>query len=66
MFRRPSRVFEEVVVAKGRVAAMGLSGVTPIIGGLPIMIDGKVVDGVSGATSAQDEQIAQAGLDALN
>ena len=66
MFRRPSKVFEDVI-AKGRVAVLGLPGVTPVQGGLPIYIGGKIVGGVgvSGVNSDQDEQVAQAGLNAL-
>jgi glc operon protein GlcG len=66
MFRRPSKAFEDVV-AKGRVAVLGLPGATPITGGLPIIVGGKIIGGigVSGVTSEQDEQIARAGLDGL-
>jgi uncharacterized protein GlcG (DUF336 family) len=66
MWRRPSKDFEQGV-AGGRVALLGLSGVTPIEGGLPIIIGGKVVGavGVSGAASTQDAQCASAGLDTL-
>jgi uncharacterized protein GlcG (DUF336 family) len=66
MWRRPSKDFEQVV-ADGRVAILGLSGVTPIEGGLPIIVGGKVVGavGVSGAASTQDAQCARAGLDTL-
>jgi glc operon protein GlcG len=65
MFRRPSRAFEDV--SKTHVAILGLPGATPIAGGLPIVVDGKIVGGVgvSGATSEQDEQVARAGLDGL-
>ena len=65
MFRRPSRVFEEGLAK--RPAYLGLPGATPIIGGVPIILDGKVVGGigVSGAASDEDEQAAIAGLRAL-
>jgi uncharacterized protein GlcG (DUF336 family) len=51
---------------KGRVALLGLSGATPIEGGVPIMVGGRVVGGigVSGATSDQDAAAAMAGLKA--
>lgn len=41
---------------------------TPTQGGIPILRDGKVVAaiGVGGAAPALDEQIAQAGINALN
>lgn len=65
-FRRPTKVFEDAI-AGGRVSLLGLSGATPVDGGLPIVVDGKIVGGigVSGVTSQQDAQIAKAGLDAM-
>ena len=62
MYRRPTKAFEDGI-AKGRVALLGLSGATPIEGGLPIMVGGKVIGGigVSGVTGDQDEQCAKAG-----
>jgi len=44
-----------------------LAGATPVEGGLPLILDGKLVGsiGVSGVTSQQDNQIAKAGADAL-
>jgi glc operon protein GlcG len=66
MFRRPTKMFEEGI-AGGRVALLGMHAATPIEGGLPIVVNGKVIGGigVSGLTSAQDGQVAQAGLDTL-
>lgn len=65
-FKRPTKVFEEGL-AGGRQAILGLTGVIPVEGGIPIVVDGKIVGavGVSGATSPQDTQCAQAGLDTL-
>lgn len=62
IFRRPSRVFEEQV-KNGRVAALGLTGATPLQGGIPIVVGGKVVGaiGVSGETPQQDEDLAKVG-----
>jgi uncharacterized protein GlcG (DUF336 family) len=62
-FRRPSKAFEEAVVA-GRNVVMTLPGATPIEGGLPIIVEGDLVGGigVSGGTSAQDSLVAAAGL----
>jgi glc operon protein GlcG len=67
IYRRPSRVFEEQI-RNGRIAALALADATPLQGGLPIVIDGKVVGavGVSGDTPQIDEEIALAGLAALN
>lgn len=66
IFRRPSKVFEDQI-KDGRVAALGLPGVTPLQGGLPLEINGKVIGaiGVSGNTPQQDEEIAMAGVKGL-
>ena len=66
MFRRPTKMFEEGI-AGGRTALLGMHGAIPIEGGLPIIVNGKVIGGigVSGLTSVQDAQVAQAGLDSL-
>ena len=65
IFRRPSKVFEDQI-REGRVAALALTGATPLQGGIPIVFEGKVIGaiGVSGETPALDEEIAKAGADA--
>lgn len=65
-FKRPTKAFEEALIG-GRQAILGLPGVTPLEGGIPLLIDGKIVGaiGVSGATSQQDGICAQAGADSL-
>jgi uncharacterized protein GlcG (DUF336 family) len=65
-FKRPTKAFEDALVG-GRQAILGLAGVTPIEGGLPLLVDGKIIGaiGVSGATSQQDGICAQAGADSL-
>ena len=65
-FKRPTKAFEEAV-AGGRQVLLSLPGATPIEGGIPLIIEGKIVGaiGVSGATSPQDAQCAQAGADTL-
>jgi glc operon protein GlcG len=62
IFRRPSKVFEDQI-RDGRVAALALPGATPLQGGIPILVNGKVVGaiGVSGNTPQEDEDIAKAG-----
>ena len=57
----------EDAVAGGRNAILRLPGAIPIEGGLPIIVDGKVIGaiGVSGGTSPQDGECAKAGIDAL-
>jgi glc operon protein GlcG len=66
MFRRPTKMLEDAI-AGGRTAVLGLQGALPIEGGLPIVRDGKVIGGIgiSGLTSPQDGQVAQAALDGL-
>jgi glc operon protein GlcG len=66
-FRRPSKVFEDLVAQGGiGLRTLALRGATPLEGGIPLVADGKIVGaiGVSGATSAQDGQVAKAGADA--
>ena len=67
LFKKPTRFFEELI-NKGRTAMTAVDGFTPLIGGIPTVIDGQVVGGigVSGAASAnQDEELALAGANAL-
>jgi glc operon protein GlcG len=66
MFRRPTKMFEDAI-AGGRNAILGMGSLLPVEGGLPIVANGKVIGavGVSGLTSPQDAQVAQAGLDSL-
>jgi glc operon protein GlcG len=54
-------------VKKGNTAALAYPEFFPDQGGLPIKIDGRTLGGISasGAKSEIDEQIAQAGIDAL-
>jgi uncharacterized protein GlcG (DUF336 family) len=64
-FKRPTKAFEDAV-AGGRQAILRLPGALPVEGGIPIMMNGKLIGavGVSGVTSQQDAQIAKAGVDA--
>jgi glc operon protein GlcG len=64
--KRPSKVFEDMIVG-GRNAVLKLPDVLGVEGGLPLVVDGQFVGaiGVSGVTSAQDGQIAAAGVKAL-
>lgn len=67
-FRRPTKVFQDALAAGGEgLRLLKLSGATPVEGGLPIIVEGRIVGGigVSGVTSQQDNQIAKAGADAL-
>ena len=63
LFKKPTRFFEELI-NKGRTAMTAVNDFTPLIGGVPILVDGQIVGaiGVSGAASAaEDEEVAMAG-----
>ena len=69
-FKKPTRFFEELINSngKGRTVMTALNDFTPLIGGIPISVDGQIVGGVgvSGAASAdQDEKLAIAGANAF-
>lgn len=66
LFKRPTKVLEDMV-ASGKTAFLAVEGMLPIQGGLPVVVNGKVIGavGVSGVTSAQDEQVAAAAIGAL-
>ena len=67
-FRRPTKAFEDGLAQGGaNMRLLNLRGASMLDGGLPIVIDGKIVGGigVSGVTGAQDAQIGKAGADAL-
>jgi len=68
LYRRPTKVFQDLVGQGGsNLRLLRLSGASPLEGGIPIIVDGKVIGavGVSGVTSEQDAQIAKAGAEAL-
>ncbi|HXV06434.1 MAG TPA: heme-binding protein [Burkholderiales bacterium] len=69
LFRKETKAFEDAI-NKGRTAMTALpdSVLTPLQGGVPIVVGGRVIGavGVSGAASAQqDEELAVAGIKAL-
>ncbi len=68
MFKRPSKVFQDAVAGGGAgLRILGLEGAVPVEGGLPLVMDGKIVGaiGLSGGTSDQDGVAAKAGADAV-
>lgn len=68
LFKRPSKAFQDVLAAGGDgMRILGLQGAVPIEGGLPLVMDGKIVGaiGLSGGSSAQDGVAAKAGADML-
>ena len=67
-FKRPTKALQDVVAAGGEgLRILGLPGAVPVDGGVPILMDGKIVGaiGMSGGTSAQDGQCAAAGAAAV-
>ena len=62
LFRRSTKVLEEA--AKSRPAIVTLPNGVLLQGGVPVVVNGQSVGavGVSGVTSQQDEQIAEAGV----
>jgi glc operon protein GlcG len=64
--RRSTAVWEERIKA-GRNSMLGMPGIIPVQGGLPIVVEGVCIGGVgvSGVQSHEDEQIAAAGIKAL-
>jgi len=66
LFKRPTKAFQDAVAAGGDgLRLLRLEGAVPIEGGLPLLMDGKIVGaiGVSGGTSQQDGVTAKAGAD---
>lgn len=63
---RESGVYEKMI-NEGRVSFLSVTPVTPLEGGVPIIVDGHFVGavGVSGVKSSEDVQIAKAGIAAL-
>ena len=67
-FKRPSKALDDAIAAGGAgLRLLAVKDITPLEGGLPVILDGKIIGsiGVSGVTSQQDAQTAQAGQDAL-
>ena len=68
LFKRPTKAFQDALAGGGdSIRILRLQGVVPVEGGIPLIVDGKIVGaiGVSGATSAQDAQCAKAGADTV-
>jgi glc operon protein GlcG len=66
--RRPTKALQDLVAQGGANLRLLNIGYSVLEGGIPIVFDGRIVGsvGVSGVTSQQDAQIAQAGIDALS
>ena len=68
LFRRPTKSFQDTVAGGGQgLRILGLTGAVPVEGGIPIIVDGKLIGavGASGGSSDQDGRTAQAGAGAM-
>jgi glc operon protein GlcG len=67
-FKRATKVFQDGVAAGGEgLRILALAGAVPIEGGVPLIVDGRIVGaiGVSGGTSQQDGVVAAAAVATL-
>ena len=67
-FKRPTKAMQDVLAGGGAgIRFLALQGAIPVEGGLPLIIDGKIVGaiGASGGTSDQDGLAAKAGADSV-
>jgi len=63
-FKRPTKALQDGIAQGGvNLRILGQPGVTPLEGGVPIIVDGKIIGaiGVSGVLSSQDAECAMAG-----
>src|SRR5262245_56855526 len=64
IFKRATKVFQDTLASGGEgLRVLKLEKAIPVEGGVPLVVDGTIVGaiGLSGGTSAQDGQCAQAG-----
>jgi uncharacterized protein GlcG (DUF336 family) len=66
-FKRPTKVFDELAKTRPSITSISPNAVL-LEGGVPVVVGGQMVGavGVSGVTSQQDAQIAEAGIAALS
>jgi len=67
-FRRPTKAFDDALAQGGsNLRILRLPGASPLEGGIPIVVDGKLIGGVgvAGVQATQDAQIGRAGIDGL-
>jgi glc operon protein GlcG len=68
LFRRPTKSFQDTLAAGGDgLRILRLTGAVPVEGGIPLIVDGKLIGavGASGGSSDQDGRTAQAGAGAM-
>jgi len=68
LFRRPTKSFQDTLAGGGDgLRMLGLTGAVPVEGGIPIVVDGKLIGavGASGGSGDQAGRTAQAGVAAM-
>lgn len=68
IYRRSTKVVQDGLAGGGAgLRLLGLRGMSPVEGGIPLIVDGKIIGGigVSGVNSDQDGVVAKAGADAV-
>lgn len=68
IYKRPTKMLQDVLARGGDgLRVLRLEGAIPVEGGVPLIVDGKLVGalGISGGSSAEDEACAVAGAQAL-
>ena len=68
LFKRPTKALQDALAAGGEgLRVLRIQGAFPLEGGIPLLMDGKIVGGigVSGGAPSQDGQCAKAGADAI-
>jgi uncharacterized protein GlcG (DUF336 family) len=69
IYKRPTKMFQDRLASGGAgLLVLRLKDAIPVEGGVPIILDGKLIGalGVSGGSSAEDEVCAEAGASALS
>ena len=62
--KRPTKALQDTIAKGGAgLRLLAVKGITPLEGGVPIVVDGKIIGaiGVSGVASNQDADVAMAG-----
>jgi glc operon protein GlcG len=68
LFKRPSKAFQDALASGGAgMRVLGIEGAVPVEGGVPLVVDGKIIGaiGVSGDASDHDGICANAGEAAI-
>jgi glc operon protein GlcG len=63
-FKRPTKALQDAIAQGGaNLRLLAVKGVTPLEGGVPIVVDGKIIGaiGASGVMANQDAEVAMAG-----